>query len=93
MITIFNRAVLFQDVSAEAAANVWSTLKANNIPYEMKTKTGQGPFHRQLQQNANMRFTMGGTPASALDGPQRQYLYIIYVRKSDLEKAKELCSL
>ena len=31
MITIFNRAELFVDVNQEAAAKVWSTLKANGI--------------------------------------------------------------
>ena len=31
MITIFNRAELFTDVNQEAAAKVWSTLKANGI--------------------------------------------------------------
>ena len=35
MITIFNRAELFTDVNQEAAARVWSTLKANGIEYEM----------------------------------------------------------
>ena len=34
MITIFNRAELFTDVNQEAAARVWSTLKANGIEYE-----------------------------------------------------------
>ena len=38
MITIFNRAKLFADSNAEAAANVWTAFKANGIKYEMITK-------------------------------------------------------
>ena len=33
MISVFNRAELFVDVSQEAAAKVWSTLKENGIEY------------------------------------------------------------
>ena len=93
MITAFNRTILFRDTNAEAAANVWSALRKNGIPYEMRTKTGKGSFERQLTQRANMHFMAGGLPASATDGPQQPYLYVIYVRKSDLAKAKELCEL
>ena len=92
MINVFNRKVLFQDVNAEAAANVWSKLRANGIKYEVSTKTHSSSFKRMLSQRQNMRFNMGGIPASMMEH-QADYLYIIYVNKNDYSKAKELCDL
>jgi len=92
MINVFNRKILFQDTNAEAAANVWSTLRANKIKYEVATKTHSSSFKRMLTQRANIRFNMGGMPASMTEH-QVDYLYIIYVNKNDYAKAKELCDL
>ena len=92
MINYFNRKVLFQDTNAEAAANVWSTLKANGIKYEMTTKTDKSSFRRMMTQQRNINYNAGGIPASMMEHPA-DYLYIVYVNKNDYEKAKEICSL
>ena len=52
MINVFNRKILFQDTNAEAAANVWSTLRENGIKYEVTTKTGVSSFRRMLRESS-----------------------------------------
>ena len=84
MITIFNRAELFTDVNQEAAAKVWSTLKANGIEYEMSTK--------QDVSSQGMNVGHGGIPASYF-GDAPTYIYRIYVKRKDLERAREVCAL
>ena len=92
MITIFNRAELFVDVNQEAAAKVWSTLKENGIEYEMTTKQNVSTFRKNIHYSQVMYGTGGGMPASSY-GSVSNYVYKIYVKKKDLERAKELCSL
>ena len=92
MITAFNRKILVRDTDAEAMAAIWSALRANGIRYEMATKTGTSSFRRMMTQRANITYNMGGMPAKWTD-PQRDYLYIIYVHKKDLARAKEVCGL
>lgn len=92
MINFFNRKVLFQDTNAEAAANVWSTLKANGISYEMSTKTDVSSFRRMAVQNRNVNFNAGGIPSSWTE-KHSDNIYVIYVRKNDYEKAKKICNL
>ncbi len=89
MINVFNRVLLFQGTDAEEAARIWSMLEKNGIKYEMKTKTGTDPMERQLKQRANMNYMAGGVPASYMN-EHKNYLYLIYVHKNDLAKAKEL---
>ena len=38
MIAFFNRAILCREPSAEVAAKVWSALRKEMIPYEVKTR-------------------------------------------------------
>ena len=59
----------------------------------MKTKTGVDPMERQLKQTANMKFMNGGIPASTMNAGAKPFLYVIFVKKSDLEKAKQVCDL
>ena len=92
MITIFNRAELFVDVSQEAAAKVWSTLDANGIEYEMTTKQDVSAFRKSMHYTQGMSSTYAGMPGSYY-GDTPHYVYKIYVRRVDLAKAKELCSL
>ncbi len=92
MITIFNRAELFVDVNQEAAAKVWSTLEANGIEYEMNTKQNVSAFRKNIHYAQGMSSTMSSAPSSYY-GDNVKYVYKIYVKKSDLERAKELCSL
>ena len=92
MITIFNRAELFADSNAEAAANVWSILKANGIKYEMQTKQNVSIVRKAVQFKASVGTPSGfGGMSSSHFTDTPSYVYIIYVKKRDLEKAKELC--
>ena len=92
MISVFNRAELFVDVSQEAAAKVWSTLKENGIEYEMTAKQDVSAFRKNIHYAQGMSSTMASAPSSYC-GDTPNYVYKIYVKKSDLERAKELCSL
>ena len=92
MISVFNRAELFVDVSQEAAAKVWSTLKEKGIEYEMTTKQDGSAFRKNIHYAQGMSSTMASAPSSYY-GDTPNYVYKIYVKKSDLERAQELCSL
>ena len=92
MISVFNRAELFVDVSQEAAAKGWSPLKENGIEYEMTTKQDVSAFRKNIHYAQGMSSTMASAPSSYY-GDTPNYVYKIYVKKSDLERAKELCSL
>ena len=92
MITVFNRKALIKDTNAEAVAAVWSKLRANGIGYDVVTKTGTSSFRRMMTQRQNVNFQMGGVPAAWTEHPG-DYLYIVYVNKKDLAKAKELCGI
>ena len=92
MITIFNRAELFVDVNQEAAATVWSTLEENGIEYEMNTKQNVSAFRKNIHYAQGMSSTMASAPSSYY-GDTPNYVYKIYVKKSELARAKELCSL
>ena len=92
MITLFNRAELFEDSNAEAAANVWSVLKANGIEYEMRTKQNISTVRKAVQFKTSIgpASGYGGMSASHFtDTPG--YVYTIYVKKHDFKKAKEVC--
>ncbi len=92
MITFFNRKALVQDTNAEAVAAVWSKLRDNSIKYDVVTKTHTSSFRRMFTQRANINFNGGGVPSTWTEHPS-DYIYIVYVRKSDYEEAKKLCSL
>ena len=83
MITIFNRAELFTDVNQEAAARVWSTLKANGIEYEMSTKQNVSTLRKNIHYSQGMNVGHGGIPASYF-GDAPTYIYRIYVKRKDL---------
>ncbi len=104
MITIFNRAVLCREPSAEAAAKVRSTLRKEKIPYEIKTKIAgaKKPAVRvpRTGRTGNMTaaitdttYANGGTPTSGTENTPTSYVYTVYVKKKDLAKAKELCEI
>ena len=92
MITIFNRVMLFADSSAEAAAEVWNRLRAGGIPYAMKTAQNHTSFGKTLHASYGIRSTGGGMRNSVYADDIR-YTYIIYVRRKDAGRAKELCGL
>ncbi len=92
MITRFNKAELFVDSSQEAAANVWSKLKEAGIEYEMKTKMSEPRLLQGIHNGADASGSLGALPPSFF-GEGSSYVYYIYVKKKDLERAKKLCSL
>lgn len=92
MITVFNRKALYRNTDAEATAAVWSALRASGIPYEVHTGTPTSSFRRMFTHTKNMNFNMGGIPASWTERPGN-YLYTVYVKKRDYDRAKELCEL
>ena len=92
MITVFNRAELFVDSDAEAAAKVRLALKENGIKYEMRTKQNVSTLRKSIQLRAatGPSSGYGGMSASHfMDTPN--YIYTIYVKKQDLAKAKKVC--
>lgn len=92
MVTVFNRVKLFADSSAEAAAKVWSTLRQHHIPYTMKTLQNHSTFGKNLHHRYSMSVGSGGMGAAPF-ADQMQYTYIIYVRRKDAARARELCHL
>ena len=64
MITMFNRAVLFQDSDSKACAEVWSALKKHRIEYEMKTLSDHSTFGRNLHYKQSMSIGGGGLGGS-----------------------------
>lgn len=92
MISVFNRAELFVDVSQEAAAKVWSTLKENGIEYEMTTKQDVSAFRKNIHYAQGMSSTMASAPSSVLWRHSELRLQNIREEKRPGE-GKELCSL
>ena len=92
MINWFNRVELFVDASQEAAANVWSKLKEHGIEYEMRTKMSVPRLLQSIRNSTDSAESFGALPPSFY-GDATTYVYFIYVKKKDLKRAKEICSL
>ena len=92
MITILNRSKLLADSSSETAAKVRETLKAAGIPYYMKTVQNHTALGKAIHSSVGVGAYKGGMPASSFSD-QISYVYMVYVRKKDYEKAKEICQL
>ena len=92
MITVFNRAKLITDSNAEYIATIWSTLKKNGIPYEMKTLKNKSTFSRNLHYNQGISHYHGGMAGSNF-ADNMVYVYVIYVEKKNLARAKEVTGL
>lgn len=92
MITILNRKKLLADSSAESAAKVREALKAAGIPYAVRTVQNHTALGKAIHTRAGVGAYGGGMPASSFSD-QISYVYMIYVRRKDLAKAKEICSL
>ena len=92
MITILNRVRLFADSSSEAAAKVREKLKANGIPYDMRTVQNHTALGKALHSSYGVGAYRGGMPASSFSD-QISYVYMIYVRRKDVDRARELCGL
>lgn len=92
MITVLNRKKLLTDSSSEAAAKATEALTAAGISYEMKTIQNHTALGKAIRAGAGVRASQGGMPASAFSD-RIKYVYVIYVRKKDLERAKKVCHL
>ena len=92
MVTILNRARLIADSSGEAVAKAKDTLRAAGIQYFMKTVQNHTALGKAIHSGAGVGAYRGGMSASSFSD-QISYVYFLYVRKKDLEKARKLCSL
>ena len=92
----FNRALLFQDPNPEVAAKVWSALRSAGISYKVIIKslsTKSSPMLRTDKNGTVIGGEVGGIPNSWIYDNPMNNLYNIYVKKGDLERAKEVCDL
>ena len=92
MVTILNRARLIADSSSEAVAKAKDTLRAAGIQYFMKTVQNHTALGKAIHSGAGVGAYRGGMSASSFSD-QISYVYFLYVRKKDLEKARKLCNL
>ena len=92
MVTILNRARLIADSSSEAVAKAKDTLRAAGIQYFMKTVQNHTALGKAIHSGAGVGAYRGGMSASSFSD-QASYVYFLYVRKKDLEKARKLCNL
>ena len=90
MITVLNRKRLLADSSSEAAAKVRETLKSAGIPYAVKTVQNHTALGKAIHSSVGVGAYRGGMPASSFSD-QISYVYMIYVSRKDLERAKEIC--
>ena len=88
----FNRKKLYTDSSQQDAARVWSILKANGIPYDMDTRNIGTSFRRNLHNGMSMGIGNGGMGYAPF-AEERSFLYVIYVRRRDYDRARALVSL
>ena len=99
MIHLLNRALLFRDTNAGAAALLRSRLTAAGIPFQAKTE-GSGaatPGVRipRVGKTGAMGpvmgpYAAGGVPHSWVEGGAQSSIYYIYVKGKDLDRAKAL---
>lgn len=92
MINMFNRRKLYSGADAEEAARVWSALKAGGIAYRMQTKGVRSSFAQGRRAGMGMGVT-GGAARYSDYADAANYIYTIYVRKDDFERAKALLGL
>ena len=88
----FNRKKLYTDSSQQDAARVWGILKANGIPYDMDTRNIGTSFRRNLHSGMSMNIGLGGMGYAPF-AEDRSFLYVIYVRRKDYDRARALISL
>ena len=99
MIHLLNRALLFRDTNAGAAALLKSRLTAAGIPFKAKTE-GSGaasPAVRfpRVGKTGSMGPVMGpymagGVPHAWVEGAAQSTIHFIYVKRKDLDRAKAL---
>ncbi len=92
MITVLNRKRLLADSSSEAAAKAREALKSAGIPYAVKTVQNHTALGKAVHSGVGVGAYRGGMPASAFSD-QISYVYFVYVRKKDYDRAKQLCQI
>ena len=92
MVTILNRARLLTDSSSEAIAKAKDALRAAGIQYFLKTVQNHTALGKAIHTRAGVGAYSGGMSASSFSDPI-SYVYFLYVRTKDLEKARKLCNL
>ena len=88
VITPFNRVKLFVDSSAESAANLTARLKAAGIAYDMRTRQSIGASGKSA---AGGKYMTGMAASRVFD--QVAYIYTVYVRRKDEDRAREACNM
>jgi hypothetical protein len=83
MITIFNRKVLTRDTSQEECGRVKLILQENGIPYYYKTIRSISTLNMQTQARASIA-------ANIAYNDHAQFVYTIYVSRSDYDYARKL---
>ena len=81
----FMRKRLFLDTNAMEFARIKAVLSQNGIRYEVKTTVGENVLARNFNSAAAAHIREPYSKVST-----QTYLYTIYVRSSDYEKAKAL---
>lgn len=81
----FRRKKLFLDTNAMEFARIKAILGENGIPYEVKTTVSEGVLARKFNSAAATRTWESYSKVST-----QTYVYSIYVRPKDYEKAKVL---
>ena len=99
MIHLLNRALLFRDTNAGAAAQLRSRLAAAGIPYRTRIEQS-GPARPGVRiprvgRTGAMGSVMGpymagGVPHSWVEGGAPNSVYFIYVRRKDLSRARAI---
>ncbi|MBQ6439884.1 MAG: hypothetical protein IJJ06_07045 [Mogibacterium sp.] len=87
-ITIFNRALLYSDTSAEETAKVWSALRKAGIQYEVCTKHNAGATSINSGRLGHSKDLINSMWGGRYYGDT--YSYEVWVKKTDLAKAKEV---
>ena len=92
---IFKRTVLIQEPNQEAKAKVGSALRADGLQYKVvikSTSTKSSPMLRTDKNGTVIGGEVGGIPNSWIYDNPMNNLYTIYVKKADLERAKDICN-
>lgn len=88
MVTIFNRKKLLTDTSAEQLVNTKSKLDRAGITYFVKTKTSRSALGRGIDARIIMR-----TPTMYRVDPPVTYVYYLYVKRKEYERAKQVADM
>ena len=87
-ITIFNRALLYSDTSAEETAKVCSALRKAGIEYEVCTKHNSGATSINSGRLGHSKDLINSMWGGQYYGDT--YSYEVWVKKTDLAKAKDV---